>query len=100
MQFKKKKQSFFPGERRLSLWNRLRMILFIYFPIIVGGFYIVHTENGGWIFAKACSTHFDANYTLTPSFCKMISNNIIFVLDLPNSLNFAVCRLNFVHACA
>jgi len=62
----------------------------------VGGFYIVYTGN----VAKACSTHFGANYTLTPSFCKMVSNKIILLLDLPKSLNFPVCRLNIVYACA
>ena len=58
------------------------------------------TENGGRIFAKACSTQFEANYILKHSFCKMVSNNIILLLDLPNSLNLPVCRLNFVYACA
>jgi hypothetical protein len=58
----------------------------------------VYMENGGRIFAKASSTQFDANYTLTPSFCKIVSNNINLLLDLPNSLNLPVCRLNFFYA--
>ena len=60
----------------------------------------MYTENWSSFFVKACSTQFDANYTLTPCFCKMVFNNITLLLDLPNSLILLVCLLNVAYACA